>query len=90
MKPLQWLLNSARTVIDHRMVARRDVRFDFKVGQISPKMGQIRDFFRSDFSTFLGDILTHFEGKPDIPDLHHLLSSLLPTTYTGISDLASF
>ena len=32
--------------------------------------------------------LTYFEVKPDIPGLHHLLSSLLPTTYTGISDLA--
>ena len=34
--------------------------------------------------------LTYFEAKPDIPGLHHLLSSLLPTTYTGISDLAHF
>ena len=33
--------------------------------------------------------LTHFEAKPDIPGLHHLLSSLLLTTYKGISDLES-
>ena len=30
----------------------RDVRFGSKVGQIGPQIGQIRDFFRSDFSTF--------------------------------------
>ena len=30
----------------------RDGRFGSKVGQIGPQIGQIRDFFRSDFSTF--------------------------------------
>ena len=30
----------------------RDARFGSKVGQIGPQIGQIRDFFRSDFSTF--------------------------------------
>ena len=34
--------------------------------------------------------LTHFEAKRDIPGLHHILSSLIPTTYTDISDLAHF
>ena len=34
------------------LVYTRDIRFDSKVGQIDPKMGQFRDFFRSDFSTF--------------------------------------
>ena len=31
---------------------RRDGRFGYKVGQIGPQIGQIRNFFRSDFSTF--------------------------------------
>ena len=30
----------------------RDGRFASKMGQIGPQIGQIRDFFRSDFSTF--------------------------------------
>ena len=30
----------------------RDGRFGYKVDQIGPQIGQIRDFFRSDFSTF--------------------------------------
>ena len=30
----------------------RDGRFGSKVGQIGPQLGQIRDFFISDFSTF--------------------------------------
>ena len=33
----------------------------------------------------LGANLTHFEAKTNIHGLHHLLSSLPPTTYTGIS-----
>ena len=30
----------------------RDGRFGSKVGQIGPKMGEIQEFFRSDFSAF--------------------------------------
>ena len=30
----------------------RNGRFRSKLGQIGPQIGQIRDFFRSDFSTF--------------------------------------
>ena len=30
----------------------RDGSFGSKMGQIGPQIGQIRDFFRSDFSTF--------------------------------------
>ena len=38
----------------------------------------------------LGNV-THFEAKPDVSDLHHLLSSsFLLITYTDISDLARF
>ena len=37
-----------------------------------------------------GANLTHFEAKTDIHSLHHLLSSLPPTTYKGISDSAYF
>ena len=35
-----------------RLFPHRDDRFRSKVGQIGPQIGQIRDFFRSDFSTF--------------------------------------
>ena len=34
------------------MVSDRDGRFESKVGQIRPQIGQIRGFFRSDFSAF--------------------------------------
>ena len=43
--------------------ATRDGRFGSKVGQIRPQIGQIRDFFRSDFNTF-GSI-----AKPTIPGM---------------------
>ena len=33
-------------------VSTRDGRFGSKVGLIGPQIGEIRDFFRSDFSTF--------------------------------------
>ena len=37
-----------------------------------------------------GANLTHFEAKTDIQGLHHILSSLPPTTYKGILDSAYF
>ena len=43
---------------DVRMYWPRDGRFSSKVGQIGPQIGQIRDFFKSDFSTF-GSIETN-------------------------------
>ena len=48
----------------------RAVRFDHKVGWISPKKGQIRVIFKSDFSTRCVPFetnLTDFKAKSDIP-----------------------
>ena len=39
-------------LLKYDVVISRDGRFGSKVGQIGPQIGQIRDFFRSDFSTF--------------------------------------
>ena len=52
-----WLLHVLgefdNIVIDIQLsVETRDGRFGSKVDQIGPQIGQIRDFFRSDFSTF--------------------------------------
>ena len=47
-------LNSLIDKVDEMFMflSTRDGSFDSKVGQIGPQIGQIRDFFRSDFSTF--------------------------------------
>ena len=47
-----WLCLPGCVAAQTNAHSRRDGRFGFKVGQIGPQVGQIRDFFRSYFSTF--------------------------------------
>ena len=44
--------HTPRNLSSSLIVSVRDGRFGSKVGQIGPQIGQIRDFFRSDYSTF--------------------------------------